>query len=488
MNLVKVKAKIVEDNSGIKLEVPVLLSDNNIILESLLNFTLVLKREGKSESKLNDLVSAVRLLLMYIQKNFNAFDSQEKLFASFSTKLYTGTIGDDGIDPSGLYWFPLSNQMARKYITALTQFTDWLSHNLDTINFNPLVEADTYNRKMNYLAWFRKNQYDFLGHIKNKDINKTVNLARSIKGKKPLNQSDGDAIEFPEEHFAELFLNGVGKMRDYRCRLRDQLILLLIHGGGLRYSEALHLWLDDILIDPNDINNVIVRIYHPCDGKAPSGWRGATGAKTRAAYLRENFAISPRIELLGKKRVGWKGNKMDHRDNYIQVSWFPKQFGSIFAKIWIEYLHIIIDIERSHPYAFFNFSAANFGEPYTLNAFQYNYKAALRRINLFPSKEQGLSPHSHRHSYGRALMRFDVDRTVIQKALHHSSITSQKVYTAPNISDVNKALSIAQQKLDQRDFSDTSQNNLWNKLLEHGFQDIDPDGLFSGKNPKLTGN
>lgn len=50
----------------------------------------------------------------------------------------------------------------------------------------------------------------------------------------------------------------------------------------------------------------MVRVYHPEEGKAPDNWRGRKGTTTRAAYLREKYALTPRNLRQGTKRVGWK--------------------------------------------------------------------------------------------------------------------------------------------------------------------------------------
>ena len=486
MSIVKVIAKVVDDDSGIKTEVPVLLDENNQVLKPLLDFTLKLKRDGRSQTKLDELVSSVRLLLEYMNANESGFDNPQRLFESFSSRLFSGTIGEDGLDPSGLYWLPSSKQVANKHIYALTQLTDWLKDKQALQNINPLIQADSYTQRLNYAAWFRNNQHDFLGHIKDKHINQTVRMARSIQGKKPLGGSNDEATEFPEHLFEQFYLEGIEGTRDIRSRLRDQLILILMHGGGLRESEALHLWFDDVLLDPHDAQNVIVRIYHPVDGKAPNNWKSQTGKTTRAAYLQEQYGLTPRTELLGKQKVGWKGRTTDHKDNYIQVHWFPKEFGYLFSKLWQGYIRLTALVERHHPYAFVSFHPANIGSPYTLNAFHDNYARALRRIGLKPDKNEGLSPHSHRHSYGRRLMRTGVHSRVIQKALHHASPESQVVYTAPNITDVTNALNQAQNKLNNPEAIESNPTtSSWEKLLEHGFGDIDPSGLYSGKNPKL---
>lgn len=486
MSIVKVIAKVVDDDTGVKTEVPVLLDENNQVLKPLLDFTLKLKRDGRSQTKLDELVSSVRLLLEYMNANESGFDNPKMLFESFSSRLFTGTISDEGLDPSGLYWLPFSKQVANKHIYALTQLSDWLAHNLGSSRLNPLLEADTYTQRLNYAAWFRKNQHDFLGHIKDRHVNQTVRMARSIQGKKPLGGTNDEAIEFPEQYFERLYLEGFGSTPDLRVRLRDQLILILMHGGGLRESEALHLWFEDVLVDPHDHHNVIARIYHPVDGKAPNNWKSRTGKSTRAAYLKERYGLTPRTELMGKQKVGWKGRTSDHKDNYIQVHWFPQEFGYLFAKLWQNYVRLAALVERHHPYAFVSFHPINMGSPYTLNAFHDNYARALKRIGLKPNKNEGLSPHSHRHSYGRRLMRTGVHSRVIQKALHHASPESQVVYTAPNLTDVSNALNQAQHKLSNPDAIKANPiTPSWENLLENGFRDIDPSGLYSGKNPKL---
>ncbi|MEJ7582412.1 hypothetical protein WKI22_18075 [Acinetobacter baumannii] len=122
--MVKIIAKIVEDNSGVYLEIPVLLDENQQVLMPLLEYILTLKRNGKSYATLSQYVNASKLLLEYMNANINCFATPLSLFEGFSSRLYTGTIGNDGLDPSGLYWLPNSKKVARTYIIALTKITD----------------------------------------------------------------------------------------------------------------------------------------------------------------------------------------------------------------------------------------------------------------------------------------------------------------------------------------------------------------------------
>jgi len=486
MGVVRVNAKVVQDDSGVFTEIPVLLNQNKEVIKPLMEYALKLKRDGMSQSTISNYIKAAQLLLEYMAANASGFDTPQSLFESFSSRLYTGTIGDDGLDPSGLYWLPCSKQVARLHIYALSKITDWLAGKHGAISMNPLVEADSLTQRLNYAAWFRKNQHDFLGHIKDKHINSTVRYARSVQGKRPLGKQAQDAIEFPERYFEAFYFDGLGGALDRRVALRDQLILLLMHGGGLRESEALHLWLEDVFIDPFNPNSVKVRIYHPEDGKAPNNWRGRSGKTTRAAYLKEKYSLSPRNDLMGKKRVGWKSRVSDSKDEYLEVYWFPTVFGEVFAKLWRDYTRFLTGVERHHPYAFVSFHRDHTGNPYTLNALHDRYRQGLKRIGLKPCKADGLSPHSHRHSYGRRLRRACVQEIVIKKCLHHASLESQTVYTAPTAKEVTASLNTATELLlNPIEPVEQIGTPSWEVLTEYGFNDIDPNRLFTGRDPKL---
>lgn len=85
---------------------------------------------------------------------------------------------------------------------------------------------------------------------------------------------------------------------------------------------------------------------------------------------------------------------------------------------------------------------------------------------------------------GRRLERADVNPLICKKVLHHKSLNSQLRYTAPGIERVTRVLDASTAALT----GDTAQPVPgWDELLRYGFEDIDPDGLFSGPDPKLKG-
>ncbi|GAC35351.1 phage integrase family protein [Paraglaciecola polaris LMG 21857] len=484
LSSVKVKATVVEDNTGVKSQLPVLLTEQGE-LSVVTDYLLKMEANGVSASVMNQFIQVVALLLDYMEANKDLFNDPKILFQTFAKRLYSGTIGEDGLDPSGLYWMPSSTEHVNKHIHRLTAFTDWIANKQGTEPMNPLRDATPHEQRLNYAAWFRKNQNDFLGHIEDKNINKTIRKARTMKGRTPLTKTVDDAIAFPEKHWEAFFKEGMGGATDPRVAQRDKLVLLLMHGGGLRESEALSIWVTDVFEDPYNPDNAVVRVYNEVDGKAPDGWHSRSGKHTRAAYLKEEYARIPRIKMQGTARIGWKGRVVDHRDNYIQVQFFPTDYGKVFMSLWKDYQKYRASIDCHHPYAFISFHHSALGNPYNLGAFHDNYANGLKRIGLAPNKAEGLDPHGHRHNYGRRLEQSGLNPLVIRRCMHHKSLESQVPYTGKGQQEISDELNKATLQLANPESKVKSLD--WKSLVEHGFDDIDPQGYFTGKHPKLRG-
>ena len=94
MQIVKVNAKVVQDDSGVFSEIPVLLDENKDVIQPLMEYALKLKRNGRSPSTINNCIKATQLLLEYMAANTGGFNTPLFLFENFTSRLYTGTIGD----------------------------------------------------------------------------------------------------------------------------------------------------------------------------------------------------------------------------------------------------------------------------------------------------------------------------------------------------------------------------------------------------------
>ncbi|MBF4312831.1 site-specific integrase, partial [Vibrio anguillarum] len=118
-------------------------------------------------------------------------------------------------------------------LSALNGLTDWLSIHKSTHSLNEFEQASSHQERLNYAAWHKRNQHNFLGHIKKNALPELLKRVRKVRGKKDVIKVDGDAISFPEQLFKPFFIDGIGSARDSRVAIRDQLILLLMHGAGV---------------------------------------------------------------------------------------------------------------------------------------------------------------------------------------------------------------------------------------------------------------
>jgi hypothetical protein len=87
----KVNAKIVEDNSGISTEIPVILTDQGV-LQPVVDYVLFLQLQGTSLSTLNKHIQSIILLIDFLAANEGMFKDPSNMFEVFVRRLYSGTI------------------------------------------------------------------------------------------------------------------------------------------------------------------------------------------------------------------------------------------------------------------------------------------------------------------------------------------------------------------------------------------------------------
>ena len=61
--VVRVIARVFQDDTGAYTELPVLIDGTQKIIKPVLEYTLILKREGRGQSTINKLIKSVQLLL-----------------------------------------------------------------------------------------------------------------------------------------------------------------------------------------------------------------------------------------------------------------------------------------------------------------------------------------------------------------------------------------------------------------------------------------
>jgi integrase len=434
------------------------------------------------------MTQAVGLLLDYMNANHDCFTDSKELFQTFVKRLYTGTIGENGTDPSCLYWLPKSNANVRQLTYLLSGFSDWMAEKLNTKPLNSWRAASAYEEMLNWAAWHQKHHRTFLAHTWNRGkVSEAAKLAKnSLLKRNPKIDHDGVKF-FPDDHIYELLFNGFivpskkkSRRIEERLNLRDILITILMHFGGVRVSEPFHLFVHDVCPDPYNSKQAMVRIYHPNEGMAPKDWFDSKGKDincNREAYLLGKYGMHPRNMYFSTDQLhsGWKGNCLDSKNKFMNIHWFPSWGGELFLMFWNIFIIQRALKDCDHPYAF----VTEEGKPYSVNSFICAHNRAVERIGLLPTKNMGTTPHGHRHAFGQRMADAEIDPIIIMKAMHHNSLESQLVYTKPKVSKVTKIFNDATESLNE------GRSLTLPDFLMYGFEDVDPLGLLSGPNPKL---
>ncbi len=465
---VTVRAKVIKDNTGTAIKLPVILTEVGP-LEPLTDYLLE-KYHAKSGSWILKLVQAVSLLLDYMVANHDCFNEPKELFTTFTQRLYSGTIGEDGLDPSGLYWYPRDSKLVAHLTSLLADFSDWMTEHRGAMPLNPWRNATNYEEMLNWAAYHQKHNRAFLGHTWDKGkASETAKRARyTLLKRSPIIEGDGVKF-FPDDLIWDLMFKGfiVPGMQnspriEERLNLRDILITLLQHFGSTRKCEPFHLYVQDVLPDPNDAESAWVRIFHPSEGIAPPDWLDAKSKKTdcnRGAYLRGKYQMLPRNEYYENDylHAGWKHPLLENKLKFFHVHWFPTWTGKVFKKFWDLYMIQRALMDCPHPFAF----VATSGRPYSICDYNEAHVRAVERIGLVSAKMNGTTPHGHRHAYGQRMTDAKLDPKIQKKAFHHQSIESQEIYTAQTIGKVTNVMESASRTLERGELLEPSDLTHW---------------------------
>jgi len=463
MNHVTVKSKIIIDNTGVFIEIPIIITDVGP-LEPLLDYLLELAY-ARSFPWMQKMTQSVGLILDYIDANQDCFDNPKSMFQSFAQHLYCGTVGEDGMDPSNLFWSPKRGSLVRQLVNQLSQFSDWLSEKRGAIQLNPWRSASRFEEMLNWASYLQKHKRGFLAHVWSREkAYKTAKTVRHIQLRRLPIANHNCVKHFPQERLRDLLFDGFivpGKQKmnriDENLNIRDILITLLMHCGGLRVSEPFHLYVHDVILDPNPDydGHAMVRVFHPTEGLAPDDWYNSNGEAIRCnreAYLRGKYGKRPRNLYYSTDQLhaGWKNNTIENSACFMYVYWCPQWAGKMFWNFWNMYIVNRAMKDCQHPFAFITKE----GKPYSPDSFAKAHSRAVERIGMKSSKKMGTTPHGHRHAYGQRLADLCIEPSIIKKMMHHSSLESQNVYTQPSNEKVTGLLNSINQdeRYSQHDF------------------------------------
>lgn len=457
-SVVKVNAKL--DNHDFSIPIRAVVVDGEGVLMSHLRFMLEQKmQKGVQSSWIDKSIHAVRLLLDYTLVNKDCFDNPYELFKSFAERIFSGTINESGEDTTHLRWKPRSIETGNEIIYHVTRFSDWLHEQSDGTSslLNPQRKASLSEKMLNLAAYNHRMNNAFLKHtFSNKHKSDNVGWLRTVQRRQLPAIIDEPKKPFPEDKIFDLLTKGFSRKWvlpnapiEQRFNLANILITMLMHFGGLRNSEVFHLYVDDII--PN-AGFEQIRVYHPTQGLAPEWYRIKTKQPycMRSQFLQEKYGLKDRQTANDKYHAGWKNPVVSNDGKYFVVFLYgPPGIRELIYRLFRIYItqqRIKPLIGREHPFLFTNRN----GDPLTIKNFIRAHQIAVKKIGMTHYLNTGGSRHSHRHAYAQRLTDArevcpSIDENIIQRALHHKSADSQKVYTEPDIKKVEKSLEKATQ-------------------------------------------
>lgn len=428
----KVYTQYTDCESRLTFELPAILTEQGILI-SHLRYLAWFNR--KSQSWKERSIYSLRLLLEYLNSvSAETATSITQHLKGFSENIIAGTINLKTLDdPSGLFWRSRSTRDANSILFHITHYTDFLALQDDyqSERANPFRVATRHEERLNWCAYYHKQQNVFLNHLSDQTSAKAeasrVRLVGNFVEQKIDNQK---VTRFPEEHLERLLYLGFSTNNgtDYR----SQAMTMLLNYGGLRKSELFHIYVSDITQHPTRPDEALVRVYHPEYGRSPD-----QSYKNRKEYLAQETEYKPRTQYQLSERLyaGWKAPLLTSKEYFFEVVFSPPEKAKDFLSIWVNYLKFQRADPASndpHPFAFTN----DRGKPDTLKNFQRRHRNAVERIGLECAKELGTTEHCHRHSYGYRLRQYGLDQISIQKAMHHKSPMSCLVYIKPTDEEV----------------------------------------------------
>lgn len=452
-------AIVIEPSPGWPGGMRVVLMEGGERMESLVAFMLQSGPMSRQAQAL--LASAVGRLYDFLLAAPPVLGREESEFMQrFAAAVIHGTIRD-GDDPLGLFWPGTSKRRARQILRAVDAYSDYCANLVGARPLNPMRNATFVDRIRAYKALAHRKKHDPLAHLATSEeqyrramSNRTVQLPRNNKVllvSPPF---------FPLDRTHDLLLTGFRRATTgpfhKQYAVRDMMIVILQRYGGIRASEAMHLFVDDV--EPRVVRTTTgasvsadVWLYHPEDGL--TGYTDPLTQKKqlrrRAEVLQALYQRDPRNSLRWpvSQWVGWKDLLIEEAKLQRSViHFFPGEWAAVFYKLYCLYVAHVRPRNLGHPYLFVSGERGD-GSPLTLGSYHDAVARAVRRIGLDSSKARGTTSHGFRHAYGQVLSRLKVSEKVIQVLMHHKSPLSQQTYTQMPLGAITAAVDSARQQL-----------------------------------------
>lgn len=331
-----------------------------------------------------------------------------------------------GFKPLG--WTPVSADVAKREVDLITDFGDFLSfeYSHKPINQSEFVLVETLGAEA--IAQWRneksRREKRLLGHLERYTKHSSGLVETTdFKPKGSGSRRHGIKKAFPAAHIDRFLLQTTS--------LRDLMCWLLIFFGGIRSSEVMHIFLQDVSLGEHGEAKVI--LAHPEDSLM--SWTSRLGKRrhgTRAAFLMERYNRAPRNRMgfNHPEHAGWKGMSADEDKHISQVHWIIPEAGRLFWRLHVRYVKTVRGLVPDvHPYYFINERGSAFGTVLKLSNLQKAFARVVQRIGLTLSKDRGIHLHGGRHFYGyfgASVLKLPIHDMKLN--LHHRDMKSTVCY------------------------------------------------------------
>jgi len=403
--------------------------------------------------------------------NMSLWEQTRELFRGFSNALLFGTISNDIDDPLQLYWQAQPVHKVRKYISHIEQFGLWVAIEKGEIpSTRPINAISSLGGRaiVTMVCEARKRGFKLLGYLGDPSpARESIIFLPNVGG--AFNHEGEYRHSFPPGRIEELIWEGFKKpgkdgesWDDYN--IRDMMICLLCAYAGLREHEPYHIWVQDVIEDPNQPGLASVFLYHPVHGLAYiDGPDGRQTKSTRTEYLKRNFSLTPRTSGSGGYKVGWKNSKTVTKDYYAVLYFTDPIASALFWELYRNYIprrEAIMAKRRNmgygdHPFLFVSEQEARnlpdgakfYGAPASIDSFERSLRKAVENVlDITYSKDSGTTPHGLRHMYAYTLKALGVDGKIIQEGLRHKHPYSHLVYGIPSPTDIDEQIKMCMQR------------------------------------------
>ncbi|WP_454872968.1 hypothetical protein [Paraburkholderia xenovorans] len=403
---------------------------------------------GIDQSLLEERIRSVLHLYDYCLARYGnrelSHDESIAIVGDFLSVKKSGTDRADDQRTLGLNWKPARRATLTRYLAGLNAFDTWQSTFHRAERMNP-AEEHVLTAWETYSEFRRREKWDPMLHLfpARRDT-KEVFRHRLPELHQRFQRATVNLPKcFPLQAFVDLV--------EQCSNPRDKMLYLQLFGLGMRESEPLHLFAEDVF-GVTRYGEARVRLDDPDTGLWE--WHDADNRRrvtSRATYLEaywqnrefrtscpELYRLLPRTRYgrRGGMYVGFKGmtfhlgESPDTSTLGHEAIWIDPRIGVYFRRCFEEYMHENFYGKPYrwpfHPWLYIQQDRKGFGLPMTIPAVKKVWARSMKRIGL---DGLNLGPHSLRHLAGyycASVLNHSLETT--QALLRHAYPASTQIY------------------------------------------------------------